>query len=102
VDDAIVVGKVSRCDYNFIVESGVFVAFQPTACDRRKGVDAKGSRKTKKIEIDPSELHAKYAALEREIRLLRDLRSQVNGKLKKEVQSQARWSRRLSKSLIAR
>lgn len=57
-------------------------------------------KEIRKIKIDASELQAKYAALENEIRLLRDLRSEVNGKLKKQVQSQVRWSRRLSKGLM--
>jgi hypothetical protein len=75
-----------------------FVAFQPTVCDRRKGV---GAKKLRQIKIDALELQAKFAVLENEIRLLRDLRSQVNSKLKRQVQSQVRWSRRLSKGLLA-
>jgi uncharacterized coiled-coil DUF342 family protein len=58
-----------------------------------------GDKELRKIKTDASEVQAKYAALENEIRLLRDLRSQVNSKLKKQVQSQVRWSRRLSKGL---
>ena len=58
-----------------------------------------GDKELRKIKIDALEVQAKYAALENEIRLLRDLRSQVNSKLKKQVQSQVRWSRRLSKGL---
>jgi uncharacterized coiled-coil DUF342 family protein len=61
-----------------------FVAFQSAACDRRKRV---GDSELRKIKIGASELQAKYADLENEIRLLRDLRSEVNGKLKKQVQS---------------
>jgi hypothetical protein len=63
-----------------------------------KGVDAK---ELSKVKFEASEVQAKYAALEKEIRLLRDLRSQVNGKLKKQVQSQVRWSRRLLKGVLA-
>jgi hypothetical protein len=60
------------------------------------------ARELSKAKFEASELQAKYAALEKEIRLLRELRSQVNGKLKKQVQSQVRWSRRLSKGVLAR
>jgi hypothetical protein len=74
-----------------------FVAFSNTGLRQEKGVDAKELRKIKKIKIDASEVQAKYAALEKEICLLRDLRSQVNSKLKKQVQSQVHWSHRLSK-----
>ncbi len=54
------------------------------------------ARARSKIKVDASEVQAKYAALEREICLLLELRSQVGSKLKKQVQSQARWSRRVS------
>jgi hypothetical protein len=61
------------------------------ACGRRKSaVDIKGSGK---IRIDVSELLAKFAALETEIQLVRDLRTQVTKKLKKQVQLQVRQSR---------
>jgi hypothetical protein len=53
-------------------------------------VDIKGSGK---IKIDVSELLAKLAALETEIQLVRDLRTQVAKKLKKQVQLQVRQSR---------
>jgi hypothetical protein len=53
-------------------------------------VNAKRSRK---INIDVSELQAKYEALETEIRLVRDLRAQVSSKLRKQVQLQVRQSR---------
>jgi hypothetical protein len=53
------------------------------------------ARSRRKFKVDASELQAKYAALETEIRLLRELRSQVSSKLKKQVQTQARWSRRV-------
>ena len=46
-----------------------------------------------KIKVDVSELQAKLAALETEIQLVRDLRSQVAKKLKKQVQLQVRQSR---------
>ena len=53
-------------------------------------MDIKGSGK---IKIDVSELLAKFAALETEIQLVRDLRTQVAKKLKKQVQLQVRQSR---------
>jgi hypothetical protein len=53
-------------------------------------VDTKGSGK---IKIDVSELQAQFAALETEIQLVRDLRTQVAKKLKKQVQLQVRQSR---------
>ncbi|HET9687028.1 MAG TPA: hypothetical protein VFP79_07595 [Pseudolabrys sp.] len=53
-------------------------------------MDIKGSGK---IRIDVSELLAKFAALETEIQLVRDLRTQVTKKLKKQVQLQVRQSR---------
>jgi hypothetical protein len=63
-------------------------------------VDAKESGKFK---IDASELRAKYAALETEIRLLRELRAQVTSELRKQVQLQVRQLRRSSaNSLRAR
>jgi len=49
-----------------------------------------GGKTPSKIKIEASELQAKYAALEMEIRLLRDLRSQVASMLKKQMQSSAR------------
>jgi hypothetical protein len=49
--------------------------------------------KSGKIKIDASELLAKFAALETEIQLVRDLRTQVAKKLKKQVQLQVRQSR---------
>jgi hypothetical protein len=60
-------------------------------------VAAKGSSK---IKIDFSELQAKYAALETEIRLLRDLRTQVSGKLRNQGKLQVRQSRRFSTSYL--
>jgi len=45
---------------------------------------------------DLAELQAKYAALENEIRLVRDLRAQVAIKLKKQVQLQMKQSRLFS------
>ena len=63
-------------------------------------VDAKESGK---IKIAVSELQAKYAALETEIRLLRELRAQVTSELRKQVQLQVRQLRRSSaNSLRAR
>jgi len=59
------------------------------------GARAVNARARNKFKVDPSEVEVKYAALEREIRLLRELRSQVTIKLKKDVQTQARWTRRL-------
>jgi hypothetical protein len=53
-------------------------------------VDTKGSGK---IKVDVLELQAKFAALETEIQLVRDLRTQVAKKLKKQVQLQVRQSR---------
>jgi hypothetical protein len=53
-------------------------------------VDTKGPGK---IKIDVLELQAKFAALETEIQLVRDLRTQVAKKLKKQVQLQVRQSR---------
>jgi len=52
--------------------------------------DTKGSGK---IKIDISESLAKFAAFETEIHLVRDLRTQVAKKLKKQVQLQVRQSR---------
>ena len=52
--------------------------------------DTEGSGK---IKVDVSELQAKFAALETEIQLVRDLRTQVAKKLKKQVQLQVRQSR---------
>ena len=60
-------------------------------------VDAKESGK---IKIAVSELQAKYAALETEIRLLRELRAQVTSKLRKQVQLQVRQLRRSSASSL--
>ena len=57
------------------------------------GAKAVNARARRKVKVDASEVQAKYAALETEIRLLRELRSQVSSKLKKQVQTQARWSR---------
>jgi len=59
------------------------------------GAKAVNARTRSKSKVDASEVRAKYAALETEIRLLRELRSQVSSKLKKQVQTQARWSRRV-------
>ena len=59
------------------------------------GAKAVNAGARNKFKVDASEVEVKYAALEREIRLLRELRSQVSSKLKKDVQTQARWSRRL-------
>lgn len=59
------------------------------------GAKAVNARARSKFKVDALEVEVKYAALEREIRLLRELRSQVSSKLKKEVQTQARRSRRL-------
>jgi len=59
------------------------------------GAKAVNARARSKSKVDASEVRAKYAALETEIRLLRELRSQVSSKLKKQVQTQARWSRRV-------
>ena len=53
-----------------------------------------------KIKIAVSELQAKYAALETEIRLLRELRAQVTSKLRKQVQLQVRQLRRSSASSL--
>lgn len=60
-------------------------------------VDAKESGKFK---IDASELQAKYAALETEIRLLRELRAQVTSEPRKQVQLQVRQLRRSSASSL--
>ena len=57
-----------------------------------------GTKGSGKIKHDISELQAKYAALETEIRQLRDLRAQVIRKLKKQVQLQLRQSRLFSAS----
>jgi len=51
------------------------------------------AKRSSKIKIDVPDWQAKYAALETEIRLLRDLRAQVARKLKKQVQLQVRQSR---------
>jgi hypothetical protein len=59
------------------------------------GTKAVNARARSRFKVDASEVEVKYAALEKEIRLLRELRSQVNSKLKKDVQTQIRWSRRL-------
>jgi hypothetical protein len=53
-------------------------------------VSTKTSGKSKN---ELTELQARYAALENEIRLVRDLRAQVASKLKKQVQLHARQSR---------
>lgn len=60
-------------------------------------VDPKGSGK---IKVDLSELQAKFAALETEIQLVRDLRTQVAKKLKKQVQLQARQSRLFAQTYL--
>jgi hypothetical protein len=64
---------------------------------RESAVGAKRSNKTK---IDASELQAKYAALETEIRLVRELRAQVSKKLKKQVQLQVKQSRLFGASYL--
>jgi hypothetical protein len=53
-----------------------------------------------KIKIAVSELQAKYAALETEIRLLRELRAQVTSKLRQQVQLQVHQLRRSSASSL--
>jgi hypothetical protein len=60
-----------------------------------RGAKTVNARSRRKFKVDALELQAKYAALETEIRLLRELRSHVSSKLKKQVQTQARWSRRV-------
>lgn len=71
-------------------QTSFFAAFRPAACGSRESlVDA---NKPSKVKIDVSELEAKYAALEIEIRLLRELRTQVTKKLRKQVQLQVRQS----------
>lgn len=54
------------------------------------------TKASSKIKSDLAELQAKYAALENEIRLVRDLRAQVAIKLKKQVQLQMKQSRLFS------
>ena len=63
--------------------------------NQRSATGAKAVKARSKFKVDASEVRAKYAALETEIRLLREVRSQVSSKLKKQVQTQARWSRRV-------
>jgi len=59
------------------------------------GAKAVNARARSRVRVEASEVEVKYAALEKEIQLLRELRAQVSSKLKKDVQNQVRWSRRL-------
>ena len=59
-----------------------------------------GTRRHSNIKAEASELQEQYAALEAEIRLIRELRAQVTSKLRKHVQSQARQSRRFNTNFL--
>jgi len=84
-------GKIRDSGVEFQIESAVFCRVPGNGLRQEKEVvDTKGSGKSK---VDVSELQAKLAALETEIQLVRDLRTQVAKKLKKQVQLQGRQSR---------
>jgi hypothetical protein len=53
------------------------------------------AKETSQTRAEALEVQAKYAALEKEIRLLLDLRSQVMSQLKKQVQLHVRRTRRI-------